>query len=151
MKCNAATILLSLLVFGGVTTAKDPKTHPGWRIPDQDEVLPLHELPECYQECFDWNHNKIIGVGDVFKMSRKQWCDDEWGTIGTWWAYHLNFCVRDRCTIKEDGIKGFAWNYKMCGFPVMTEISGKDDWKKLPPSMLRRRHKVDIHQRPRTV
>ncbi|KAK1635826.1 hypothetical protein BDP81DRAFT_395372 [Colletotrichum phormii] len=127
MKLNIQNVLLSLLVFGSVTTAKDPKTHPGWKIPDENEVLPIHELPDCYQECFGWNHNKIIGVGDVFKMSRRQWCDDDWGTVGTWWTYHMNFCTADRCTDEKDGIKGFAWNYKLCGFLTRGEVDEKDD------------------------
>ncbi|KAG7039530.1 ankyrin unc44 [Colletotrichum scovillei] len=37
----------ALLVFGGVTTAEDPKTHPGWRIPDQMKFSPFTSFPNA--------------------------------------------------------------------------------------------------------
>ncbi|KAK1976038.1 hypothetical protein LZ30DRAFT_785853 [Colletotrichum cereale] len=123
MTCFALTAL-SLAACG---LAADPKKHPGWHVPYEDEPLPLHELPECIQGCMD-EKNWKLGF-DVYTIPRIRYCRDDFDTMFTWWTYHVNFCVKAACHGDDDAKRSIGWMYKLCGFPRTNRFTGKDDWK----------------------
>ncbi|KAK1998242.1 hypothetical protein LX36DRAFT_656763 [Colletotrichum falcatum] len=124
------TLLLTVLAMATSTLAADPKKHPGWAVPYENEPLPLHELPECYQSCMDQKNRKMDF--DIYTVPRIRYCRDDFDTFFTWWIYHVGGCVRGSCNRDTDIIGSTGWMYKLCGFPQQALYSGANDWKNLP-------------------
>ncbi|KAK2039364.1 hypothetical protein LZ31DRAFT_578981 [Colletotrichum somersetense] len=116
------------------TLAADPKQHPDWHVPYEDEPLPIHELPECVQSCLNEKNGRLNF--DIYTLPRGKFCRDEFDTFFTWWTYHAGDCVRAACNGDSDSKKTMGWQYKMCGYPKSARYSGVDDWKTLPPDDL---------------
>ncbi|KAK2039352.1 hypothetical protein LZ31DRAFT_569432 [Colletotrichum somersetense] len=113
--------------------AADSKKHPGWHVPDENESLPLHELPECMQRCMEEKNGKMDF--DIYTVPRVKFCRDDFDTFVTWFTYHIGFCAKGTCGgEKEDGNgkRNAAWMYKLCKFPKQSTVSGVEDWKNLP-------------------
>ncbi|GKT55996.1 hypothetical protein ColTof4_11594 [Colletotrichum tofieldiae] len=123
-------IALAALSLANLALAGDSKKHPGWRVPYENEPLPVHELPECIQSCMDQKNGKLNF--DVFTIPRVRYCRDEFDTMFTWWTYHVDDCVKAACRSEGDAKRSVAWMYKLCGFPNKGRFSGKEDWKNLP-------------------
>ncbi|KAK2035556.1 hypothetical protein LX32DRAFT_2276 [Colletotrichum zoysiae] len=124
------TSLMPLTVAVSVLAA-DPKKHPGWHVPNEDEPLPLHELPECYQSCMNENNGKMNV--HIHTLPRIQYCRDDFDTFFKWWRFHVGGCVRAICDGNGDAKRSMAWMYKLCGFPRQAGMhSGLEDWKTLP-------------------
>ncbi|KAK1579191.1 uncharacterized protein LY79DRAFT_564638 [Colletotrichum navitas] len=128
------SLALGVLAMATCTLAADPKKHPGWQVPYENEPLPLHETPECMQRCME-EKNWKMGF-DIYTVPRITFCRDEWDTFFTWFTYHVGFCSRPACGgADKDGNakRNAAWMYKLCGFPRQSTVSGLEDWKTLPP------------------
>ncbi|KAK2035555.1 hypothetical protein LX32DRAFT_2244 [Colletotrichum zoysiae] len=128
-----ASSLVLLLTAATSALAADSKKHPGWHVPYENELLPLHELPECMQRCMDEKNGKM--AFDIYTVPRVQFCRDDFDTFVTWFTYHVGFCSRGACGGEKkdgNGKRNAAWMYKLCGFPKQSTVSGMEDWKNLP-------------------
>ncbi|WYZ33946.1 hypothetical protein EsH8_I_000222 [Colletotrichum jinshuiense] len=125
MKISYLIAAISLL---GSALASKKKTHKGWRIPGENEPLPLHELPDCYQQCFQ-EKNSAPKPFDINKVTRKEYCDDGMANFGRWWTWHVQWCAKRECVNEAEWKYGMSWTYKLCGRPTEKQYSGKDSWK----------------------
>ncbi|KAK2035541.1 hypothetical protein LX32DRAFT_647582 [Colletotrichum zoysiae] len=134
---KVTSLVLAAFTLATYTMAADPKKHPGWHVPYEDEPLPLHELPECYQTCLNENNGKMNV--NIYTLPRISYCRDDFDTFFNWWRFHVGGCVKAACTSNPDGAikRSMSWMYKLCGFPRQAGTSsGLEDWKTLPPEDL---------------
>ncbi|KAK1856096.1 hypothetical protein CCHR01_01310 [Colletotrichum chrysophilum] len=110
-------VSISLLLAAIATTVSAGGPH-GWGHPNLDKIspdkpLPLHQLPECYQSCFQ-SENNAYGGGDFNTISQRDFCEDKWGHASSWMkTFGLSCSIRE-CKDREDGNRMLRWYNSIC-------------------------------------
>ncbi|KAI0601093.1 hypothetical protein F4775DRAFT_542658 [Biscogniauxia sp. FL1348] len=87
-------------------------SHP---VGDNDKI-PVDELPECYQTCF--NSECCNGnFGDVHDLTKHEFCETKRFFVGHWMVDHLQFCTGYHCRSCGDPCRDASteWLYQLCG------------------------------------
>ncbi|KAI0173120.1 hypothetical protein GGR52DRAFT_374123 [Hypoxylon sp. FL1284] len=86
---------------------------------EPDDLLPWHELPECYQRCMETNCcNGYPNFGDVREWTVEEFCYTERRKLRDWIHYHYQWCLRDLCGGCRPKCRTDAdlWERKTCGY-----------------------------------
>lgn len=113
MKISAAFILATVTVC---VSAGGPKREPRFsgldKIPD-NKGLPLHQLPECYQSCYQSSNHGLGGGFDANTVSQRAFCEDKGTNFDWWFESWLAGCLNQNCP-PEDGDKARSWYNSIC-------------------------------------
>ncbi|KAI1451437.1 hypothetical protein F4805DRAFT_473685 [Annulohypoxylon moriforme] len=85
----------------------------------RNDPVPYQDLPQCYQDCINANHNNGWSVlGDVWKLTVHQWCSSKWIPVQDWLHEHVQFCVKDACASCRPGCRdaSMRWQKEVCSY-----------------------------------
>ncbi|KAK2779021.1 hypothetical protein CKAH01_11441 [Colletotrichum kahawae] len=109
---------LGISLFVAVIATSVSAAPHGWGSPNLDNIprdmtLPLHQLPECYQRCFQSENNHYAG-GDFNTISRRDFCEDKWAHARSWMKTFGLGCSLKECQDREDGHRMIRWYNSIC-------------------------------------
>ncbi|KAF4851994.1 hypothetical protein CGCSCA4_v003251 [Colletotrichum siamense] len=110
---------LSISIFVAVIATSVSAGSHGWSRPQnldkipRDKPLPLHQMPECWQGCFQ-STNHAYGGGDFNTINQHDFCEDKWGHFRSWSKTWGHTCGMIECKDKEDGYRMVRWFNSVC-------------------------------------
>ncbi|KAJ0367745.1 hypothetical protein COL154_002965 [Colletotrichum chrysophilum] len=112
MKISATFVLatVAVSVSAGGPKNNSPRFSGLNKIPD-NEPLPLHQAPDCYQNCFQSTNHAL--TGDINTVNQREFCEDKWTHFDWWFETWLMGCRVPNCP-KEDGDKARRWFDSIC-------------------------------------
>ncbi|KAF9871173.1 hypothetical protein CkaCkLH20_11342 [Colletotrichum karsti] len=73
----------------------------------KDKTLPLHQLPDCWQDCFQSNNKWFFH--DIYTISQYDFCEDKGAHSRNWYVYRVDYCVPRVCKDRAERQKGRNW------------------------------------------
>ncbi|RYO88578.1 hypothetical protein DL762_003700 [Monosporascus cannonballus] len=86
---------------------------------NEDQKVPIDELPPCYYECMVENccNMMIGGPGDVRDLTINEFCETKWFYVENWIFDRLQDCVGEKCRgcRPQCGEESNHWMKRVCG------------------------------------